>query len=411
MFCGYAQAGSRRLITAVVLAAGMVLPGSRAKAQDDASPRVVVGELTGMWDPDQFVIPTSKGIFPVLGSNPEAPFVAQRNGEHEIVVRFRSAQTDNSRHPGAVVYRLFTKERSLISSLILEEVDFAELRREESAIEVRESNPAIVRLPRRLPPNTATLIFYNHRLPVFQSRTVRRAISQAIDRRKIVRDLLGGKATVARGPLDDVSWAYASELSEPRFDPRQSVRMLAQAGWVDRDADRVLDKDGRRLEFTLAYPEGLLLEEQLVRRIKLWLFDIGIHVRPLPKPLAELHSDLVSGNFEAVFIDLRFEESGEDFEAYFGSGGAKNFSGFRNRLVDRYVQLYKQSNDRDIRRKLLQAMQLVLSREQPVSFLYFKWWTYFLVNSAKLEDVRDGQGGILPFDQWTLKPPGRLREP
>lgn len=395
------------------LGVGLTMGVVSAGAQVPRESTVVVGDLTGRWEPDRFLIPTSRGEFPAFETDglvdSGAPFLVSANSEHEFLIRFR---TDNDLpHPPAVSYRIFPSERRLISALILDEVDFAELEREESAVEVHKSNPMILRIPQRLPSNTVTLVIYNHRLPLFQNRKVRVAIGHAINRRQIIHEVLDDKATAARGPLDDTSWAYPPGLTDQKYDPRLSVRLLSEAGWVDHDGDRVLDKDGQRLEFTLTYPENLLLQEQLVRKIRLSLSEIGIHVRQIGKPMVKLRADLASGDFEATLIQVRFQESGESFREYFGNGGENNYGRFRSATVDRYLQLYDQSTNKDTRKKLLQALQVTLNREQPVTFLYFKWWTHFLMNSRRLEDVRDGRGGILPYDQWKVKPKSLPNEP
>jgi ABC-type transport system substrate-binding protein len=382
-----------------------------ASAGAQAPPTVVIGDLTGRWEPDRATVFTSRGRFPLFGSDDKAPFVVARNGAREVLIQFRPAVRWRSHRPPRILYRIFPTERRLITALILEEVDFAELPREESAVEVRKSNPVVVPIVQYLPKNTVTLILYNHRLPLFKDRSVRIALAHAMNRRKIVRELLGDKASIARGPLDDDSWAYAPGLEELRYNPKLSVRMLSAAGWQDRDGDGLLDKNGQHFQFTLIYPEGLLLEEQLVRQIKLSLSEVGIHVRQVAKPMPELRAELRSGTFEAALLQVRFEESGESFREFFGSNGKKNFMGFRDPTLDRYLEIYFQTDDASTRKKLLQRMQLVLNREQPAAFLYFKWVTHFLVNLRRLEDVRDGRGGILPVDQWVVKPRSKFIEP
>jgi len=393
----------------LTLGLGLILIGPLPRVQAQAQGTVVIGELLGRWDPNRFTIFTSEGRFPILGANEHAPFTVSRDGTHEVLIRFRSAADSRPHEPPLIRYRIFPTERRLISALILEEVDFAELPREESAMEVRRSNPAVVPIVQALPKNTVTLIFYNTRLPLFESRLVRVALSHAINRRKIVSDLLGGKANVARGPFDNDSRVYAPGLQEMKYDPKRSVRMLAQAGWVDRDGDGVLDRDGRHFQFTLTYPKGLILEEKLVRQIKLSLSEIGIHVRQVGKSMVDLESDLASGQFQATLMQVRFEESGESFRSYFGSQGDKNYMGFRDPTLDRYLNIYFQMTDRSTRKKLLQRMQLLINKEQPAAFLYFKWVTHYLVNVRKLEDVRDGRGGLLPLDRWVVKPPSQFR--
>ena len=66
-----------------------------------------------------------------------------------------------------------------------------------------------------------------------QEALVRQAISYAIDRETIVKDIMQGYATVADSFVSPVAWGYAPAKGFPTYDPAKAKELLAQAGYPD----------------------------------------------------------------------------------------------------------------------------------------------------------------------------------
>ena len=67
--------------------------------------------------------------------------------------------------------------------------------------------------------------------PPFSDRRVRHAVSIAIDRAAIARDLLHGSALPARGQLGIGNAAYNPNLPVPEYNPGEAKKLLAEAGY------------------------------------------------------------------------------------------------------------------------------------------------------------------------------------
>ncbi len=80
----------------------------------------------------------------------------------------------------------------------------------------------------------------------FRDPAVRRALLEAIDRDAIVRDILGGLATRADGPIPRSSWAFdpAASPAVP-FDAEAAKAGLAAAGWKQADGGGWVPKGGK----------------------------------------------------------------------------------------------------------------------------------------------------------------------
>ncbi|HEX9653161.1 MAG TPA: GxGYxYP domain-containing protein, partial [bacterium] len=70
---------------------------------------------------------------------------------------------------------------------------------------------------------------------------------------------------------------------------------------------------------------------------------------------------------------------------------------------ENYLKFYHDVDDPSRKETLIKSMQGVINREQPATFLYFKWLTHYMINVNKFDNYRDVRGGLRPFDEWILK--------
>lgn len=90
--------------------------------------------------------------------------------------------------------------------------------------------------------------------PIFVDRTLRRALTAAIDRTTIVRSVFDSLARPAIGPFPRAQWTADSTLSGIAFDPATAARMLDSLGWRDTNRDGVRERGGRPLAFSVLVP-------------------------------------------------------------------------------------------------------------------------------------------------------------
>ncbi len=381
-----------------------------AQNKDRLSRPIIVGELVGRTDYRESKILTKNGWVAVKGNDNDKPFSIKSLSPDRIVLRYHPSAELKAFNPNTVVIQFYETERSLMSALILDEVDVAVLESEASALEVRKSNSHALPLPVQMEQNAVKLIVYNHRRKLLASPGIRQAISYGINHDYIVKKMiLGGKASLARGPFDDDSPLYNPGMQSYKYDPRLALQMLWKMGWRDKNKDGVADFDGETFVLDLYYQQGVRLDEAISRIIKIDMIRLGIDVQPKPLTKQQINDKLASGDFDAVLLDHVFPDKIESLQAFFSAEGAQNFMNYRSSTVEKYIQFYYQSEDKQLKKTLIKSIQSVVNQDQPVTFLYFKWLTHYLVNINRFENFRytDGpnRGKIRPFEEWIFKTP------
>ena len=357
---------------------------------------LIIGKLSGNTDQKALTILTAEGPVKVYKQK-NLPFLIIENSRDELILKTNKGQA----YLDSIVFRFFDSERALVASLITDEVDFATLENEDSVAEVLKCNRKFRVIPVPFEPNTVVMLCYNNRHPILRDKRIRQALTQAINCRAIIEKLLKNKADPAFGPLNSDSWAYNPHLKRYPFNPQRAVIVLKRLGWKDTDGDGVLDKNGYPFRFSLIYEKGLIINEEVVREIKFNLNEIGIDVLPLPLTKTAIKRRLKARDFDSVLLRHRFQEDAESLGRFFSSTSEDNFIGYQSPTLDNYINLLKRAQDVNRRRSLLQGIQAVLARDLPVTFLYFKWNYYHLVNCREFDNFLNKKKGRLnPLEQW-----------
>jgi len=97
---------------------------------------------------------------------------------------------------------------------------------------------------------TLRVLSFNLRRTPFNDVAVRRALTLALDRRRISTTTSNGIAFPARTLIPPNNWAYTDDSSALGYDPQRARATLAADGWVS-GPDGIRVKNGRRLAFSL----------------------------------------------------------------------------------------------------------------------------------------------------------------
>ena len=281
-----------------------------------------------------------------------------------------------------VVYRFYPTSEALQAAFIMREVDLIEVERDGTLRDLKRAR-SDAKIQAIVPANRAfAAVFYNHRDPLLSQSAIRRALTYATNRERILDEVLvRGAGVLAHSPIHP---EFEFKGGDMGFDyrPREAREMLRLQGWSDSDGDGFLDREGRPLRFELLFPRGQASAEKTVRVIRLNLNHVGIRVVPVPVTQKELVQRLSIGSYEAALFVQDFEPTADDLYAVFHSEsiGLGNMLGYRSRQVDRNISFLFGLPDQQRAGPVYQQLEMLLIRDQPCMFLYFVDTRYVAYN-------------------------------
>jgi peptide/nickel transport system substrate-binding protein len=222
-------------------------------------------------------------------------------------------------------------------------------------------------------------IGWNQNKPFFTSRKVRQALTMAIDRKRIIKNIMNGMAVEITGPEFVNSRENDPNIKPWPFDPQAAKRLLEQDGWYDSDGDGVIDKliDGKRVPFriSLTYYVKNPTSESIVSYIATALKEVGIDCSLNGLDIADLTSALDDKSFDAILMAWTQGAPPDDPRQIWYSSGAKekgssNMIGFASPEVDKIIDQLEYEYDKDKRIQLYHRFSQILHEEQPYTFLY-----------------------------------------
>jgi ABC-type dipeptide transport system, periplasmic component len=115
--------------------------------------------------------------------------------------------------------------------------------------------------------------------PFFASRDVRRALTMALDRRAMVRNLFDTLANVSIGPTVRAYPTTDTAVVQIPYNPATAEHLLDSLGWRKSDASGIRKKDGRPFSFSMLVPVSSLSRMRIAVLIQEQLRRVGIDAR------------------------------------------------------------------------------------------------------------------------------------
>jgi len=219
-----------------------------------------------------------------------------------------------------------------------------------------------------------TFVGYNIKNPLFADRRVRQALALAIDKEEIIQGVLLGLGKPATGPFKPGTWAYNQNVMTFPHNPGKARALLAEAGWLDRDGDGLLDRDGQPFAFELLVNQGNEVRGKCAEIIQRRLAEIGISVKIRVVEWAAFVNDFINKRrFDATILGWTIPLDPDLYDVWHSTKTGPqelNFTSFKNEEVDRLLEKGRSTFNLEERKKCYYRIQEILAEEQPYTFLY-----------------------------------------
>jgi ABC-type transport system substrate-binding protein len=241
----------------------------------------------------------------------------------------------------------------------------------------------------RFPGSNIQYIGFNTQVAPFNNVKVRQAIAYAINREKIINELLSGQAKIAFSILPEDSWAYTTG-TKYSYDPAKAKQLLQEAGYK-----------GETVKFR--YASGNESVNQYAQVIQNSLKDVGMNVeleRLEPATLLEslkngqfqMNTSIwIGGNQDPIFYRDLFAST--DFPERKQNG--RNRARYSNPEFDKVIEEAVRTVDKTKAKELYAKAQEIVSNDLPLMPL---WYPSSMVISTR----RIGNVKINPSGDWSF---------
>lgn len=218
---------------------------------------------------------------------------------------------------------------------------------------------------------------WNQDSPFFGDKKVRWAMTHALNRVSIIKNVINGLGTIQTGPF-----YYNHPATDPSIKPipyslDTAKKLLDEAGWKDTDGDGVRDKiiEGKKVNFKftmVAYdkPETktiLSIYKEDLRKIGVILNAQHVDWPTMQKKMDEKKFDAFTGGW-GLGWEINPNQIWHSKQADTPKGS--NRVGFRNKEADKIIENLIVEFDEAKRLKMYRRFHNIVHDEQPYTFFY-----------------------------------------
>jgi len=218
-------------------------------------------------------------------------------------------------------------------------------------------------------------IFQLAKDPVKDPR-VRKAISLAIDRNVIIKDLLLGYARPVDSPIPPGLIGHTN-LGQKPYDPEKARQILKQAGYQNLQLDFVLMKD--------LYPKQL----EIVQAVAAMLGEVGIKVNIKNLEIATAREHRSAGTYDMFFSGWAHMPHDPDWYLgqWFTKAGAEKLTRFNDPKVERLIAEGRVP-DPKVRQQKYEEIERILWEDEPEIWPYYSVAIYAVSDKLRNFEAR-----------------------
>ncbi len=197
-----------------------------------------------------------------------------------------------------------------------------------------------------------------------RNRDIIPAVCYAIDRKAIIDAVLLGLGIAAYGPLQRNR--YNNEMVEKySYNPKKAKEILEKAGCIMGE-DGFYKRDKETVGFVISVAVGDQARIDIAQAAAQQLREIGINCT------VEIPVKIDWEGQMAYLIGWGSPFDADDHTyKVFGTGKGANYSGYSNRLVDRYLVKARQSDDKEARARAYHQFQEELAKDPAFAFICY----------------------------------------
>ncbi|KQL55233.1 ABC transporter substrate-binding protein [Heyndrickxia shackletonii] len=258
------------------------------------------------------------------------------------------------------------------------------------------------------PPSNNVTLYPNLTNPLLKDINVRKAISLAIDRKKLSEQAASGydplSSTTALILPRDQAWVDPSipkDKLEFVFDKDAAAKTLEDAGYKKGKDGIFVSPDGKKLSFTLQTVSGWTDWTTMAQLISQGLKDVGIDVKVQQPEYASYAKNVTGGNYD---LAISWTNSGPDpykqYQDMLNSHGGWNLEKWNDPQTDAALKKFQGTTDKAVQKEAINYLQNVMVNQMPTIPLVNGpvWYEYRTANYTGWPTEDDPYANPAPFN-------------
>ncbi len=247
------------------------------------------------------------------------------------------------------------------------------------------------------------VIAWNGAKAPFDTPEVRQALSHALNRERVIEDVLLGEAQLLSAPFFANMFGADSRVAPRAFDLKRADELLTAAG-------HPLPEGGKRfaLEIMTLTSQKIPQNAEMFAIFKHDLSSLGIDLRVNYLSPTEFEERHIAGNFDAAFFGWLRDIPDPDPSALLHSAqaeGGRNFARYKNERVDAWLEQAVATSDRNQRKALYAKVHAQVFVDMPYTVLYAPHSHYAWSRALRRSHPADvsAQTRFPGISRWTVQ--------
>ncbi|HSJ58104.1 MAG TPA: ABC transporter substrate-binding protein, partial [Anaerolineae bacterium] len=251
--------------------------------------------------------------------------------------------------------------------------------------------------------------------PFFQQVEVRQGLLYGLDRQRLIDRNLYGQGMVAHTPIPPMMWAYDESVRQYGYDPERAIGLLDESEWLDSNGDRVRDREGTDLAFTLLVADRPAMVGLARAMVEQWTAT-GVDVTVRRVTSDELVDALRSREFDAALVEVLLTGDLDPYPLWHSTQAetGQNFSGYATEDADVIMEQLRSTADLEERLSLYHAFQQLFAEEVPSLLIYCPVYLYAVdshVHGVQISPLLHQGDRFRNVEEWTVDAQDPVNDP
>jgi peptide/nickel transport system substrate-binding protein len=230
-------------------------------------------------------------------------------------------------------------------------------------------------------PRIFGLFFNQNKSTVLRDQKVRQALNMAVNKEKLVNEILNGFGVALNGPIPPPVLAFEKQTSD--FNLEEAKKILDAAGWKIDDKSGIRAKTDKKSKIELAFNIATANTPELAKSadmLKNMWQELGVKIEIKFFEIGDLNQNIIRPReYESLLFGQVIGRNPDLFAFWHSSqrnDPGLNVALYANKTADQLLEATRITKEVEDRRNKYEKFQQEIEKDAPAIFLYSPFYLY-----------------------------------